>query len=120
MRRGLALLQVLTVGILLNIISLVACPMLQPAIFEDSHACCPRPEPANKKCPISPSMDICPLNVTEAKFGSLKSKADVIHSPMLVGNVLFETPAHAILSDTRLPIPLESSRLYLANRVLRI
>ena len=125
MRRGLALLQVLTVGVLLNISALVACPMLQPEISEDSHACCPKPEPAknrssDRKCPIAPTMDTCPLDVTEAKFGTLRSKADVIDPPMQVDGVLFETLASEVVSQTWLRSPLEPSRIYLENRVLRI
>ncbi len=119
MRRGLALLQVLTVGILLNISSLVACPMLQPEMLDDSHACCPKPEPV-KKCPISPTMDTCPLNITEAKFGTLKAKADLFHPPMQAGGVLLETPGFEVVSHSQLYSPLEPSRIYLENRVLRI
>ncbi len=115
MRRNVALLQVVMVGILLNISSLVACPMLQP---EKTHSCCSRPEPL-KKCPIAPTMDLCPLNVTEAKFGVVNINVASI-PPLIAADTLFERPNAA--TDWRSPLldTFALSRLYLANRVLRI
>ena len=89
--------------------------MLQP---EKTHSCCSRPEPV-KKCPIAPTMDLCPLNVTEAKFGVVNINLASIPQ-LIAADTLFDRPNATTDRWSPLHAPFALSRLYLANRVLRI
>lgn len=98
-------------------VALLNCPFLTKS---NSHApCCPR-EASNEqsKCPLSKSLDTCPLYVTEAKIGWTEV------------NVVVDTPgvifvAHAItspdwLTDSPSTWVPQLTDLHLRLRVLRI
>jgi hypothetical protein len=125
MRRGVALWQVFTLCVLLNISSLVACPFLQPENSGDSHACCRKLEPsknkaAGPKCPISPTIDTCPLNFTESKLGTLKGKVDLLYPPAPAAGPVQPELRFALSAQTPRSNVADTSDTFLKIRVLRI
>jgi hypothetical protein len=98
-------------------VALFNCPFLNQT---NSHApCCPREASSEQsKCPLSKSLDTCPLYVTEAKIGWTQGAVGVETAAIIA-------PAHALtppgsLSETPSTWVPQLTNLHLRLRVLRI
>jgi hypothetical protein len=120
MRKTVAWGMALALGGLITVSSLIACPFVQAYWRKAAHSCCSERTNAPSSCPLSKSLETCPLYVAETKIGPAKSTVELESVVLAAAPIvlLITDPGSASLVRDH-PVP-ETADLYLRYRVLRI
>lgn len=96
---------------------LIQCPLLT-ANAKPVHNCCPsrRPEPA--KCPVAPTLELCPYVLSEGKLGAPELAKSAAAVPVIAPQLDSDRPVFSAPATVAWQPP--DSGLYIRIRVLRI
>jgi hypothetical protein len=118
MRKVLAWGMALALGGSIPVSAVVACPFVQASLWAAAHPCCPKPY-APASCPLSKSLETCPLYVAESKIGLTQTTVQIegVLAPALLVPQVPDPGAASLLGKDRIP---EMAGLHLRYCILRI